>query len=168
MRWGNLPDFLGVFDFDKWTCNTNGRQAIFFRDPGGADGGVPAGGAPGLTTPPSAAPGYAGPGRTLLSDTAIGYTAMMIDFGFCFNAGEWNFPDAPLRGLYARHGVYERVAGMEAFEPWLDRLENRIYRARPRRRGRADSAGSVVRRRLGTRSSACSSASTAGGSACAN
>jgi len=123
---GNLPDFLGVFVFDKWTCNTNGRQAIFFRDPGGADGGVPAGGAPGLTTPPSAAPGYAGPGRTLLSDTAIGYTAMMIDFGFCFNAGEWDFPDAPLRGLYARHGVYERVAGMEAFEPWLDRLENRI------------------------------------------
>ena len=51
---------------------------------------------------------------------------MMIDFGFCFNAGEWDFPDAPLRGLYARHRVYEGVAGMEAFEPWLARLENRI------------------------------------------
>jgi hypothetical protein len=51
---------------------------------------------------------------------------MMIDFGFCFNAGEWDFPDAPLRGLYSRHRVYERVAGMEAFEPWIARLENQI------------------------------------------
>jgi hypothetical protein len=51
---------------------------------------------------------------------------MMIDFGFCFNAGEWDFPDAPLRGLYSRHSVYEGVAGMEAFEPWLARLEKQI------------------------------------------
>ncbi len=29
----NLPDFLGVLVFDKWTCNTNGRQAIFFASP---------------------------------------------------------------------------------------------------------------------------------------
>jgi len=29
----NLPDFLGILVFDKWTCNTNGRQAIFFREP---------------------------------------------------------------------------------------------------------------------------------------
>src|ERR1700688_4778808 len=29
----NLADFLGIFVFDKWTCNTNGRQAIFFREP---------------------------------------------------------------------------------------------------------------------------------------
>src|ERR1700722_14509386 len=29
----NLSDFLGIFVFDKWTCNTNGRQAIFFREP---------------------------------------------------------------------------------------------------------------------------------------
>ena len=47
----------------------------------------------------------------------------MIDHGFCFNAGEWNFPDAPLRGLYARHRVYEPVRGLEAFEPWLARIE---------------------------------------------
>jgi hypothetical protein len=50
----------------------------------------------------------------------------MIDQGFCFNAGEWNFPDAPLRGLYARHRVYESVRGMESFEPWLDRLERSL------------------------------------------
>ena len=49
--------------------------------------------------------------------------ATMIDHGFCFNAGEWNFPDAPLRGIYARGMVYEQVRGMEAFEPWIARLE---------------------------------------------
>ncbi len=26
----NLGDFCGMLVFDKWTCNTNGRQAIFF------------------------------------------------------------------------------------------------------------------------------------------
>lgn len=51
---------------------------------------------------------------------------MMIDQGFCFNAGEWNFPDAPLRGLYPRQRVYEGVTGMESFRPWLERLEKRI------------------------------------------
>jgi hypothetical protein len=50
----------------------------------------------------------------------------MIDQGFCFNAGEWNFPDAPLRGLYARNRVYEAVTGMESFVPWLDRLEKQM------------------------------------------
>ena len=96
----NLRDFLGVLVFDKWTCNTNGRQAIFFREAGDpADQAYPA------------------------------YQAMMIDNGFCFNAGEWDFPDAPLRGLYARHRVYESVSSMDAFEPWLDRLEHRITEA---------------------------------------
>ena len=50
----------------------------------------------------------------------------MIDQGFCFNAGEWNFPDAPLRGLYARNRVYEGVTGMESFAPWLERLEKQM------------------------------------------
>lgn len=87
----NLTDFLGMLVFDKWTCNTNGRQALFWLEPGRSR-----------------------------------YQALMIDQGFCFNAGEWSFPDAPLRGLYARHRVYESVRGLESFEPWLDRLENRI------------------------------------------
>src|ERR1700721_1306185 len=30
----NLVDFCGMLAFDKWTCNTNGRQAIFFRAKG--------------------------------------------------------------------------------------------------------------------------------------
>lgn len=54
------------------------------------------------------------------------YRTEMIDQGFCFNAGEWNFPDAPLRGLYARNRVYEGVIGMESFGPWLERLERNI------------------------------------------
>src|SRR5277367_2296733 len=85
----NLADFLGMLVFDKWTCNTNGRQAIFFRE--------------------RAAPQY---------------SAQMIDNGFCFNAGDWNFPDAPLRGLYARHRVYEAVNGLGSFEGWLGRVKN--------------------------------------------
>ncbi len=55
----NLADFRGMFVFDKWTCDTNGRQAIFFRAKG-----------------------------------ETRYQAQMIDQGFCFNAGEWTFPDA--------------------------------------------------------------------------
>lgn len=115
----NLSDFLGVLVFDKWTCNTNGRQAIFFREPTGlhvTESGTGTGDTPGESSTAGDAAGY----------TAPGYTAMMIDFGFCFNAGEWDFPDAPLRGLYSRHRVYDGVAGMESFEPWLARLEKQI------------------------------------------
>jgi hypothetical protein len=90
----NLIDFCGMFVFDKWTCNTDWRQVIFFRNPGEAH-----------------------------------YQMQMIDQGFCFNAGEWNFPDGPLRGLYAQHRVYESVRGIESFEPWLTRLESNMTKA---------------------------------------
>ena len=51
------------------------------------------------------------------------YRANFIDQGFCFNAGEWTFPDAPLRGVYQRNTVYGGVTGWESFEPWLSRIE---------------------------------------------
>jgi hypothetical protein len=51
------------------------------------------------------------------------YTAKFIDQGYCFNAGEWTFPDYPLRGVYARNEVYAGVRGWESFEPWLKRVE---------------------------------------------
>ena len=51
------------------------------------------------------------------------YTATFIDQGYCFNAAEWNFPDAPLRGIYLRNEVYEWVREWDDFEPWLTRLE---------------------------------------------
>jgi hypothetical protein len=51
------------------------------------------------------------------------YTATFIDQGFCFNAGEWTFPDYPLRGVFARNEAYARVKSWESFEPWLSRIE---------------------------------------------
>lgn len=52
------------------------------------------------------------------------YRATFIDQGFCFNAGEWTFPDSPLRGVYQRNLVYARVTGWGSFEPWLSRVES--------------------------------------------
>jgi hypothetical protein len=85
----NLSDFAGMLVFDKWTCNTDGRQVVFQK-------------------------------------RGMKYRAMMIDQGFCFNSGEWTFPDAPLRGRYARTCVYDRIRGIDDFEPWLSRLESEI------------------------------------------
>jgi len=85
----NLADFARVLVLDKWTCNSDGRQAIFFRK-----------------TPRSRR-----------------YAATFIDQGYCFNAGEWKFPDYPLRGVFANNCVYEGVMGWESFEPALSRAE---------------------------------------------
>ena len=49
--------------------------------------------------------------------------AAFIDFGYCFNAAEWSFPDFPLRGAYARQEVYAHVEAWNDFEPWLSRIE---------------------------------------------
>jgi hypothetical protein len=87
----NVTDFLGMLVFDKWTCNTDGRQTIFYRK------------------------NHHGPYRT-----------EMIDQGWCFNGQEWNFPDAPRRGLYTRPVVYENVRGIRDFEPWLDNLKRKV------------------------------------------
>jgi hypothetical protein len=105
----NLHEFAGMLVFDKWTCNTNGRQTVFFETPRRAEG-APSGSAGGEST----------------GTSRDSYHTVMIDQGFCFNAGEWNFPDAPLRGLYARNRVYEGVIGMQSFAPWLERLEKQI------------------------------------------
>jgi hypothetical protein len=51
------------------------------------------------------------------------YNAKFIDFGYCFNAGEWSFPDAPLRGVYGLNDVYERIESWDDFAPWLSRIE---------------------------------------------
>ena len=39
------------------------------------------------------------------------------------NAGEWSFPDASLRGVYALNNVYERIESWDDFAPWLSRIE---------------------------------------------
>lgn len=51
------------------------------------------------------------------------YLATFIDQGYCFNAGEWSFPDYPLRGVYARNEVYEDISGWHSFEPWISTIE---------------------------------------------
>jgi hypothetical protein len=51
------------------------------------------------------------------------YRATFIDQGYCFNAGEWDFPDSPLRGAYARNSAYAHVTGWDDFEPTLSRIE---------------------------------------------
>jgi hypothetical protein len=84
----NLREFAGALVLDKWTCNANGRQALFHRK-----------------------------GREKR------YSATFIDQGFCFNAAEWRFEDASLRGAYGRNVVYREVTGWESFEPWLSRVE---------------------------------------------
>jgi len=83
----NLETFAGMLAFDKWTCNSNGRQAVFWK-----------------------------------KARERKFTATFIDQGYCFNAGEWNFPDAPLRGVYAYNAVYQGVRGWESFEPWLSKI----------------------------------------------
>ena len=52
------------------------------------------------------------------------YKALMIDQGFCFGGAEWKFPESTLPSLYwLDRRVYEDVEGMDAFEPWLHKLE---------------------------------------------
>lgn len=91
----NRDRFPGMLVFDKWTCNCDARQLVFHK----------------------AVPSQGG-------DDPPQYVATMIDQGFCFNANEWNFPDAPLRGLYSRSAVYAGVVGWESFQPFLSRVEN--------------------------------------------
>jgi HipA-like protein len=87
-RIANSDDFPRVLVFDKWTGNSDGRQAAFVKQANR---------------------------RT--------YRAVFIDQGYCFNAGEWNFPDSPLRGIFARNSVYAGVTGWKSFEPTLSHVE---------------------------------------------
>lgn len=84
----NLAEFAGILALDKWTGNSNGRQAVFTR-----------------------------------KQREKRYRAVFIDFGYCFQAGEWRFEDSPLRGVYYRNDVYQRITGWDSFEPWLTRME---------------------------------------------
>ena len=45
------------------------------------------------------------------------YTASFIDFGYCCNAGEWSFADAPLRGVYGLNDVYKEIESWDDFAP---------------------------------------------------
>ena len=81
--------FAGMLVVDKWLGNADGRQAVFWRNPGDKK-----------------------------------YKVSFIDQGYCFNAGEWTFPDLALHGVYYRNYVYAHVTGWGDFEPWLSKVEN--------------------------------------------
>lgn len=85
----NPEAFAGMLVLDKWLGNADGRQAVFWRNPGDRK-----------------------------------YKVSFIDQGYCFNAGEWSFPDLALHGVYYRNYVYEHVTGWASFEPWLSRVED--------------------------------------------
>jgi hypothetical protein len=116
----NISAFAGMLAFDKWTCNTNGRQAVFFKASGRSIG------APHQA--PSQPTTFQAPSHSEATSPGA-YQALMIDQGFCFNAADWGFPDAPLRGIYIRERVYETVTGMESFDPWLGRIEQNVTEA---------------------------------------
>jgi hypothetical protein len=84
----NPEAFIGMLVVDKWLGNADGRQAVFWRNPGDRK-----------------------------------YKVSFIDQGYCFNAGEWTFPDLALHGVYYRNYVYAHVTGWESFEPWLSAVE---------------------------------------------
>ncbi len=93
----NLRDFIGMLVFDKWTGNADGRQAVFFRSR--------------ITEWTAARKG-----------TRPGFLAWMIDHGFAFNGPYWDFPDAPLHGIYHRSLVYDSIRSLDDFSPWLERI----------------------------------------------
>jgi hypothetical protein len=95
----NLSHFLGIFAFDKWTANSDSRQAIFVRQRvsrwiDGAD----------------------------VAPLKKSFVALMIDHGFVFDGPEWTFSDLPAQGFYFRPIVYRGVRGLDSFEPWLTRI----------------------------------------------
>jgi len=96
----NLSDFLGALVFDKWVSNADGRQAVFFR----------------------ARVREWLPGSVETHALTMGFVALMIDQGFAFNGPEWNFTNSPVQGLYSRRLVYDTVASLDQFEPWLERV----------------------------------------------
>jgi hypothetical protein len=97
----NLREFSGMLVFDKWTANSDSRQAIFFRrrirewldEP---------------DTPPQ----------------RKGFVAQMMDHGYIFDGPHWTFCDGPAQGLYFRPTVYETLRGLDDLQPWLDRVRH--------------------------------------------
>jgi hypothetical protein len=95
----NYTDFLGALVFDKWVANSDARQAVFFR--ARVREWLP---------------------RETAAPLKMGFVAYLIDNGYAFNGPYWDFPESPVQGLYTRKRVYGRVASLDDFQPWLDRV----------------------------------------------
>jgi hypothetical protein len=98
----NRADFLGMLAFDQWVANADQRQAVFFRGR--------------REYWSSNTPADARAARTLV------YGAVFIDHGLAFNGPSWRLPDQPCAGVFACSDVYGEEAGIEAFEPWIDKI----------------------------------------------
>jgi hypothetical protein len=96
---GNAADFIGMLAFDKWTDNSDARQAIFIR-----------------ARLREYAPAYTD------HPLRVGFIALMIDHGYVFNGPNWDYVDAATTGLYFRKSVYAKVRGIDDFQPWLGRI----------------------------------------------
>lgn len=95
----NLTELIGTLAFDKWMGNADSRQAIFFRARISGLG-------------PAGTPGH------------LGFIAQMMDNGYVFEGPHWRFSDSAIQGLYYRSFIYEKVTGLGAFEPWLERIRH--------------------------------------------
>lgn len=93
----NLEDFRAILVFDKWVGNADGRQSVFYR-------------------------AMVRRAATAAAGSRPGFVARMIDHGYAFNGPNWDFPESPLQGLYARRVVYEPVRSLDDFQPWLDQV----------------------------------------------
>jgi hypothetical protein len=90
----NLDDFRAILVFDKWTANADGRQCVYYRAKVRRD----------------------------REEASAAFVARMIDHGFTFNGPNWDFPDSPIQGLYARRIVYDSVRSLDDFQPWLGQV----------------------------------------------
>jgi hypothetical protein len=95
----NLVELVGILAFDKWMGNADSRQSIFFR----------------------ALVSELGPTGAL---GRLGFVAQMIDNGYVFEGPNWRFSESAIQGLYYRQLIYEKVNGLDAFEPWLERIRH--------------------------------------------
>jgi hypothetical protein len=93
----NLHEFAGMLVFDKWTCNTNGRQTVFFDE------------------------------RKVERDEAtVRYKTRMIDQGFASTPGNGIFRMRRCAACMPATASIWGVTGMESFAPWLELLEKRL------------------------------------------
>jgi hypothetical protein len=95
----NAAELTGILAFDKWMGNADSRQAIFFRARVSGLG-------------PQGAPGH------------LGFVAQMMDNGYVFEGPHWRFSESAIQGLYYRPTIYDKVSGLDAFEPWLERIRH--------------------------------------------
>ncbi len=98
----NLAHFCGALVFDKWTGNTDCRQAVFYR---------------------LSCDFIGSPGKTDSAEFGPLH-ALMVDQGMIMNGRYWDFKAGPLHGLYHNEHVYAALRSFSDCEPWLELVEH--------------------------------------------